>query len=366
MGVKAAAMRLGDTRSFSGFVSSGHPSNPYCLTRQPDSPYIIVCRQWQQWRMATARSLFVSDHASGSYHCVSRCVRRAWLCGIDPYSSIDYSHRKSWVEQRLHEVAACFSIGIYGYAVMSNHLHIVVHVDVQAAQAWPEEEVAQRWCQLFPNRNQENDSRIQRLLKHPERIALLRQRLGSLSWLMRCISEPIARSANNEDNCTGRFWEGRFKCQVLADERAVLAAMAYVDLNPVRAGMTMRLDHSHHTSIQQRVLGCRADAAKLQQKLKPLLGVAPALSLKQGDYIELVQWTGQQVRPDKRGAIPKNAPCAIIKTGCNEKNWPIQVNAVGSAYWRMIGSAEQLMDKAEAMGQRWLKGIGIARQIQKN
>ena len=84
--------------------------------------------------MATARSLFVSDHASGNYHCVSRCVRRAWLCGIDPYSNNDYTHRKAWVEQRLHEVAACFAIGIYGYAVMSNHLHLVVHVDVDAAQ----------------------------------------------------------------------------------------------------------------------------------------------------------------------------------------------------------------------------------------
>ena len=201
--------------------------------------------------MATARSLFVSDHASGNYHCVSRCVRRAWLCGIDPYSSIDYSHRKAWIEQRLHDVAACFSIGIYGYAVMSNHLHIVVHVDVDAAQRWSNDEITQRWCQLFPRRDQDNEHRIQKMLKNASRLALLRQRLCSLSWLMRCINEPIARAANGEDSCTGRFWEGRFKCQVLADERAVLAAMAYVDLNPIRAGMTVRLDHSHHTSIQQ-------------------------------------------------------------------------------------------------------------------
>jgi REP element-mobilizing transposase RayT len=315
--------------------------------------------------MAIARALFVTDHASGTYHCVSRCVRRAWLCGVDAYSGNDFSYRKAWVEQRLQHVAACFSIGIYGYAVMSNHLHLVVHVDVNAAQAWPAEEVAQRWCQLFPNRDQENESRIQRLLKQTECIELLRQRLCSLSWLMRCINEPIARAANREDGCTGRFWEGRFKCQVLADERAVLAAMAYVDLNPVRAGMTIRLDHSHHTSIQQRVLGCRKDASKMQQTLKPLLGFAPALSLNQGEYIALVQWTGQQVRPDKKGAIPIHAPSVLNKTGCQAKHWPTQVKAVGSAYWRMIGSTEQLMEKAEAIGQRWLKGIGIAKQIQK-
>jgi hypothetical protein len=117
--------------------------------------------------------------------------------------------------------------------------------------------------------------------------------------------------ANNEDGCTGRFWEGRFKCQALADERAVIAAMAYVDLNPIRAGITIRLDHSHHTSLQQRVLICRNDESNTRKKLKALLGLAPSLSLKQGDYIELVQWTGQQVRPDKKGAIPKNAPSAL-------------------------------------------------------
>ncbi len=315
--------------------------------------------------MAIARSVFVSDNTSGAYHCVSRCVRRAWLCGVDQYSGMDYSYRKAYVEQRLQEVAACFAVGIYSYAVMSNHLHVVVHVNVETARQWSEEEVARRWCQLFPHRDQDNDLRIQRLLKQTQRLAILRQRLCSLSWLMRCINEPIARIANSEDGCTGRFWEGRFKCQVLADERAVLAAMAYVDLNPIRAGMTVRLDRSHYTSIQQRVLSCRADESNTRKKLKPLLGIAPTLSLKQGQYIELVQWTGQQVRPDKKGAIPKNTPSALTKTGCTARHWPTQVKAVGSGYWRMIGSAEQLIEKAEAIGQRWLKGIVIARQVQK-
>ncbi len=219
--------------------------------------------------MATARSVFVSDNTSGAYHCVSRCVRRAWLCGVDPYSGMDYSYRKIHVEQRLQGVAACYAVGIYGYAVMSNHRHIVVHVNIEAARQWSEEEVARRWCQLFHRREQDSDQRIERLLKQTQRIAILRQRLCSLSWLMRCINEPIARIAHSEDGCSGRFWEGRFKCQALADERAVLAAMAYVDLNPIRADMTQLLNHSHHTSIRQRVLSCRADETKAHKSSCP-------------------------------------------------------------------------------------------------
>jgi hypothetical protein len=89
------------------------------------------------------------------------------------------------------------------------------------------------------------------------------------------------------------------------------------------------------------------------------------LSLTQSAYIDLVQWTGQQVRPDKTGAIPRHAPSALAKTGVAAKHWPTQVQAVGSGYWRMIGNVEQLIEKAEQLGQRWLKGIGTARRLAK-
>jgi hypothetical protein len=128
---------------------------------------------------------------------------------------------------------------------------------------------------LFPPR-EDNDvaieSKRQRLLADPDRIITLRQRLSSLAWLMRCLAEPIARRANREDGCKGRFWEGRYKCQALCDDRAILAAMAYVDLNPIRAGMTDRLDASAHTSVMRRMVQTKSDPTTISSLLKPVAG----------------------------------------------------------------------------------------------
>jgi hypothetical protein len=92
-----------------------------------------------------------------------------------------------------------------------------------------------------------------------------RSRLHDLSWLTRTLNEHIARKAKAEDGVKGRFWEGRFKSQALLDEKALLAAMAYVDLNPVRAGIATTPEASDYTSIEERVAGVPQEAESKNQ-----------------------------------------------------------------------------------------------------
>lgn len=328
--------------------------------------------------MGYPRSHLVASDAPGWYHCTSRCVRRAFLCGVDKQTGRNYEHRRQWIADRISELAGIFAVGVYGYAVMSNHYHVVVRVDPDIAAKWSDEEIADRWVELFPRGNEARD-RLHRdgLLADPQRLALLRQRLGSLSWFMRCLNEPIARRANAADDVRGHFWEARFKCQALLDDHAVLAAMAYVDLNPVRAGIATGIEDSEYTSVQTRLQGLRADhdawqalaasvdaAACDPLPLRPVAGPTggEALCLSLPQYIALVDWTGRQWREGK-ASIDASRPAALATLGIHADDWLKQVRGVGSGYWRAVGRAEALVERAKSMGQSWLRGVSFARGI---
>lgn len=317
--------------------------------------------------MTQARSQLVPPGSDGVYHCVQRCVRRAFLCGVDAYTGKSFEHRKSWVEERLRLLAECFAVSIHAYAAMSNHLHIVVQLVPEAAAAWSDVEVAARWVRLFPPRDDGEDAvsaKCSRLMCNPERLHRVRSRLHDLSWLMRCLAEPIARRANREDHCKGRFWEGRFKAQRLCDERAVLAAMAYVDLNPIRAGIVERLDDAAHTSAAARLMQTRNAPDLLTKPLGPILGVLrQPLAFTTADYLQLLDWTGRQLAPGKRGRIAGEPPACVRLVDADGKRWTKRVRSIGSGYWRAVGSAEALVALAKRIGQRWLKGLRLAERL---
>lgn len=208
--------------------------------------------------MGYARKHLISLQDTPYYHCIARCVRRAWLWGVDEYAGKNYSHRKRWVIRRLEQLCAVFAIEVCAYAVMSDHYHLVLYVDRARARRWTQHEVIERWTMLFRSPPLIERWRKGEALEAERTVAEAiieqwRDRLHDISWFMRCLNEHLARLANREDERTGRFWEGRFRSQALLDEAGLLTAMAYVDLNPVRAGIAKTPEDSEFTSICERI-----------------------------------------------------------------------------------------------------------------
>jgi REP element-mobilizing transposase RayT len=244
---------------------------------------------------AYPRHAIVDGDEMGIYHCIARCVRRAFLCGVDPLTGKNHDHRKEWIRGRLQQLASFFAIEVCGYAVLSNHFHVVLRVRPDLAQDWSDEEVAIRWRLLFPPRDEATGRRVEPeehdlmpIKSNPARLAELRRRLASLSWFMRCLNEPIARAANREDGCSGRFWEGRFRSVALLDESAVLACSVYVDLNPIRAGIAETPEESEFTSAFDRI---------------------GSLQMKRSDSARPVAASPSAVPPSGPAPISSDEPC---------------------------------------------------------
>ena len=132
---------------------------------------------------------------------MTRCVRRAYLCGRDRVSGKNFDHRKPWVVERLRFLSTVFAIDVCAYAVMSNHLHVVLHVDRERARGFGADEVVERYTKLFRMAKAQYDSGSK---KEKDRLVTLwRERLWNLSWMMRGLSEWVARRANREDGFDG-------------------------------------------------------------------------------------------------------------------------------------------------------------------
>jgi REP element-mobilizing transposase RayT len=309
------------------------------------------------------------------FHTISRCVRRNHLCGRDRRSGCDYSHRREWIRGRLEELAGIFAVEVLGYAIMANHMHLVIRTRPDIASVWSDDEVALRWWTLFPQRRassglpeQPTAEELSHIKNSPAGLADKRRRLASVSWFMKCISEPIAKRANREDEVTGHFWEARFKAQPLLDETAIAACMSYVDLNPIRAAVAQTPETSEFTSVHDRIVDRQSasgdssvDSPPTSPSAEPTASAACSLDLRAecdsaagwlapialesdrkgdfgernsrrltdrgclfmtlDDYLRLIDWTGRQLRQDKAGQIPWQLDPILTRLDCTPETW---------------------------------------------
>jgi REP element-mobilizing transposase RayT len=326
--------------------------------------------------MPKPRKAQVSLETTPYYHCVSRCVRRAFLCGVDSLTGKSYEHRRQWIVDRIKQLSNIFAINTCAFAVLSNHYHVILHVDVERASKWSEQDIIERWERLFSlpvivqrYRTMETISSAERDVVS-ELVSKWRKRLHDISWFMRCINEPIARQANQEDGCTGRYWEGRYKSQALLDEKALATCMAYVDLNPVRAGIAETPEQSEFTSIIERLdqFKCAQDLAEEENNpsgLYPFAGnprknMPKGLPFRLKDYLELVDWTGRAISEDKRGYISGNQPPILERLQIDPQHWLYMTQHFESRFKGFAGASYKLKKACQRLGYQRTPNLSVA------
>jgi REP element-mobilizing transposase RayT len=305
------------------------------------------------------------------------------------------SDRKQWIESRLQELADLFSIAVGGFAVLDNHLHVLVRLDPQRAGAWSDEEVVRRWGRLFPPRDQArqplevSQAWVEGRLKDEGWVATARLRLQSLSWFMKCLKEPLARMVNREEGARGAFFEGRYKSVAILDEEALLATCAYIDLNPVAAGLVAVPEAGEHTSIKQRVehveelgrvetlqaaesgsVAAQAVSSGLEESLwlcpiedrrgldSTREGMTEGFTL--GSYLLLVEYTGRLFREGK-ASISGELAGVFARLGSDGESWSARLLKLSRG--RLLGryfasSRQRLREVADRLGLHHIANLG--------
>ena len=335
--------------------------------------------------MPKPRKSQIAVESTPTYHCVSRCVRRAFLCGHDRYTGKSYDHRRAFLEKELLRLGEVFYLDVLAYSVMSNHYHVVLFIDQEAMKLADAAEIVGKWHQLhkgnpvsarFLDGESLERHEIDQLNVYVDK---WREQLASISWYMRVLNEKVARMANIEDDVTGRFWEGRFKCQALLDEQALLSCMAYVDLNPVRAGMAKTPEKSAHTSIKLRVSHWKkASAGTLNNdsshkdmqpiSLQPFVGnlresTPKGILFNLVDYLQLVDWTGRQIREDKAGCIEADAEPILKRLSISPEHWVYLCTHFESRFKGLVGSVHSLKKACEVFGRRRRPNLSSSKML---
>ena len=136
---------------------------------------------------------------------MNQVVRRCFLFGTDPVSGKNFDHRKVWIEEQLRLQAACFGIDVLGFAILSNHFHLILRSRPDCVETWDDTEVARRWLMLCPVRKDQqghaeepNDVELSSIRNDKDRVKTIRSRLSDLSWWMRLLCQQIAVRADKD------------------------------------------------------------------------------------------------------------------------------------------------------------------------
>lgn len=348
------------------------------------------------------RSEQVDQSVVGTYHCISRCVRRASLLSAGKQI---LPARKPWIESRLRHLVSIFAVELDTFTLMDNHMHLVLTIRPDIVAGWSDEEVAKRWLTYLPPvtrgvRRTATEEDIRKLQRDPAKIAKCRLRLCELGEFHKALKQPLARLVNIQENVTGHFWEGRYRSRRVLDLAALLSTMAYVDLNPVRASIARTPEQSpftgmyHRASARDHVLRrmSRRERARLQTAAKRLDGwrrgcvafpsepvpsfLTPIAHTEErrglfGDmtldeYLVVVDRIGREVRrnqQDRRGRIPHDLAPILERIEVDGKSFLAQMASTAKWFGSVIGlEASCALESARVGRTRVVSALRLDRE----
>ncbi len=307
---------------------------------------------------ATSRTSDSDLSVTPYYHCVAWPVRRAYLCGKDPLTGNDFEHRADWFRERLLLASEVFAIDVCAYSILPDRFSLILRVDSERAAGFSDASVLRRYGKFSPQAKLARGLSAKGLA---EKTAEFRARLTDMGWFMRLINEHIARSANKEEGTSGRFWQGRFKSQALLDEQALFTAISFVDLNPIRHGLTATVQGSTNTSLRQRIAE-KKKPIEAAVPLVPLRGEGRAAKRKSLDirfdqYLDALEWTSRSLgSKPKRGSDPEALLARRIDSGA----WLKTMGGASFEGLTSFGTPASMQLEAERRGKRSLKGISVS------
>lgn len=355
--------------------------------------------------MTQARKYIWNDNMCAHYFITNRCVQQAYLLSTDTKTGDVDNHRKDWVQNRLSELSEIFTIIIGTFSVLDNHMHINVQTRPDLTELLSDEEVAKRWLKLYPPEKSKTSNFTPEqwktseyaIISNQETVKIYRQRLGSLPWFMKSLSEYIARLANKESECKGRFWQGRYNSKLLTSAKAVVLASQYTDLNPIRANLAETPETSQFTGVYERIQASQAqekieginehinngnaihkdkkiEIDELSEKINSARWLAqfpkenefqtmPFYKITERDYLDLLDWTGRILHPKKTGAIPHDIPHIFERLQIDKNEWLDTIINYDKLFYRIIGKMSVAWKMLTDTANQWFKGSKTNRKL---
>lgn len=335
--------------------------------------------------MTQARRQQIDESVTPWYHCISRCVRGSRLMGGE------FAHRQQWLEERIQFLTEIMGIECLAFGILDNHVHLLLRLDSELVNSWDEREVAERWARLFPPTALKSDCPqaweewVTTHAADADWVATSRESLASISCFHKCLKEPLARLANKEEGVTGAFWNGRFRSIAILDESALLTTAAYIDLNPVAAGIADTPEDSPHTSFHARVEHCR-NLGELEQVQDGLSTETSQTEMEQqhwllpiedrraqGEavigmlsgftfscYARLVDWASRLIREGK-AHIDACVASIFERLQLDAEQWQSSLQLLLTSKKLVgcyFGCRSRLYEVAQRLGKRWVKNVG--------